>query len=135
MSKKKYPHKWVNIYPQGTKEGDEEQKFFIALARHPKYVWRSTSALTKESGLSSERVDEIIVKYYNKGMIFQNPKNEDQWGYWERCPSSFYDNKKNSIAKVDQESRIDSVFDIHFVRPEDCRGIFGSSTLHFECNS
>ena len=109
MSNRNHPPKWVNVYPQGTKEGDEEQKFFIALARHVKYVWRSTSALAKESGLTPERVDERIMKYYNKGMVFQNPKNEDQWGYWERCPSEFYDNSRSSIAKSDQNDRIDSV--------------------------
>ena len=25
MSKQKTPPKWINVYPQGTKEGDEEQ--------------------------------------------------------------------------------------------------------------
>ena len=107
MSEKNKPHKWVNIYPQGTETGDQEQKFFIALARHPKYAWRSVSTLSKESGLVSERGEEIIQKYYHKGMIFQNPKNEDQWGYWERLNPSFYDKNMPSVGVKDQNYRID----------------------------
>lgn len=98
------PKKWVDVYPQGTTEGNEEQKFFIALARHPKFCWRSVSALAKESGLSLQRVEEIIQKYYNKGMIFQNPKTEDQWAYWERVPDMVPNNK--SLVKKDQEKRL-----------------------------
>ena len=100
------PKKWINVYPQGTKEGDQEQKFFIALARHPKYDFRSVSALSKESGLNEDRVEEIIQKYYDKGMIFQNPKNEDQWGYWERC-TELLNADDTSISKQDKDDRID----------------------------
>lgn len=100
------PKKWINVYPQGTKEGDQEQKFFIALARHPKYDFRSVSALSKESGLNENRVEEIIQKYYDKGMIFQNPKNEDQWGYWERC-TELLNADDTSISKQDKDDRID----------------------------
>ena len=58
--------KWINVYPQGTKEGDEEQKFFISLARHPKYEWRSLAAVAKESGLDKKRVEQIIQKHLNQ---------------------------------------------------------------------
>ena len=102
------PKKWTQVYPQGTKAGDEEQKFFIALARHPKYDFRSTSAIAKETGLSKDRVEEIVSKYINKGMVFQNPKNEEQWGYWERCPQMLASNT-GSITKADQNKRIDGV--------------------------
>jgi len=98
------PKKWVNVYPQGTLEGNEEQQFFIALGRNPKYKWRSVSAIAKESGLSEKRVEEIISKYYSKGMVFQNPKNEDQWGYWERVPEMVVN--KKSISQTDKQSRI-----------------------------
>lgn len=101
------PKKWTDIYPQGTKEGDEEQRFFIALARNPKYAWRSVSALSKESNLTVERVEEIISKYYKKNMIFMNPKGEEQWGYWERIPKEMWDKDTKSIAQSDQKSRID----------------------------
>jgi hypothetical protein len=102
----KSPPKWVYVYPQGTKEGDEEQKFFIALARHPKYNWRSVSAIAAESGLTKKRVEEIISKYYKKSMVFQNPKNADQWGYWERVPDMLQDDD-STIVQKDQQKRID----------------------------
>lgn len=99
------PKKWTDVYPHGTKEGDEELKFFIALARNPKYQWRSTSAVAKEAGITKERTEEIINKYYKKGMVFQNPKNEDQWGYWERVPEMLPKIQK-SISQKDQDDRI-----------------------------
>lgn len=99
------PKKWTDVYPHGTKEGDEELKFFIALARNPKYQWRSTSAVAKEAGITKERTEEIINKYYKKGMVFQNPKNEDQWGYWERVPEMLPKMQK-SISQKDQDDRI-----------------------------
>lgn len=106
-NKKKYPPKWTEVYPHGTKTGDEEQEFFIALARNPKWQWRSTAQLAKESKLSKVRVEEIIMKYLKKGIIFQNPANEDQWGYWERVPEMLPKDKK-SITSEDQKNRIDN---------------------------
>jgi hypothetical protein len=106
MLMKRY-RKWINVYPQGTKEGDEEQRFFISLARHPKYEWRSMAAVAKESGLEKKRVEQIIQKYYKKGMVFQNPKNEDQWGYWERLDSALLNlDQSKSMAEKDHEQRI-----------------------------
>lgn len=102
----KKPRKWTEIYPQGTKTGDEEQRFFIALSRNPKYEWRSTAALAKEANLSEERTDEILSKYFKKGIVFQNPKNEDQWGYWERVPEML-PKDDSTVAKTDQKKRID----------------------------
>jgi hypothetical protein len=100
------PKKWTDVYPQGTKDGDEEQRFFIALARHKQYTWRSVASLVKESKLSKERVEQIIQKYYKKNMVFANPNSEDQWGYWERNPEMLNSDKK-SIAASDQKKRID----------------------------
>ncbi len=99
------PPRWTDIYPHGTKEGDEEQKFFIAIARNPKYQWRSVSAIARETGLDRERVEQIIEKYFRKNMIFQNPKNEDQWGYWERVPEML-PKTSSSLGKKDQDDRI-----------------------------
>jgi hypothetical protein len=107
-NKSKTPPKWVNVYPQGTKEGDEEQGFFIALARNVKWQWRSTASLAKEANLSKERVDEILNKYYKKGMVFQNPLNEDQWGYWERVPEML-PKEEISITQKDHNDRINKV--------------------------
>lgn len=106
MSNKNNPPKWTEVYPQGTKQGDEEQDLFIALARNPKWQWRSTAQLAKETGLSKERVEEILNKYRKKGMVFQNPSNEDQWGYWERVPEMLPKVKK-SLTAIDQKKRID----------------------------
>ena len=103
---KKKPKKWVQVYAVGTKTGDEEVRFFRSLARHPKYDWRSVAAISRESALTKERVEQILMKYHKLGMVFQNPANEDQWGYWERVPHMLPD-KEKSIAKQDQDSRID----------------------------
>jgi hypothetical protein len=74
---------WTDVYPQGSKEGDEEQGFFIAISRHLKWKWRSVAQLSKEANLSKQRVEEIIQKYHKRSMILQCPTNDDMWGYWE----------------------------------------------------
>jgi hypothetical protein len=104
----KKPQKWIDCFPQGTKTGDEEQAFFIAISRNPKYQWRSVAAIAKESGLIPERVEGIIQKYQKKGMVFNNPKNEDQWGYWERVPEMLPKDVK-TLSQQDQENRINKL--------------------------
>jgi hypothetical protein len=99
------PKKWTEVYPHGTKEGDEELKFFIALARNPKWTWRSVAALSKDTGLSKERIEEIIQKYEKQGIVIPNPKNEDQWGYWQRNLDCL-PQVQPSVAKKDQDDRI-----------------------------
>jgi hypothetical protein len=106
MKNKITPKKWTEVYPSGTKEGDEESRFFRVLARNPKYDWRSTAAIAKESNLSKKRVEEIILKYHKLGIIFQNPKNEDHWGYWERIPHMLPD-KTQSVCEKDKNNRIE----------------------------
>jgi hypothetical protein len=101
----KKPRNWTDVYPQGCKQGDEEQAFFIALSRNPKWQWRSTAAIAKEADLSKERVEELLMKYYKKGMVFQNPANEDQWGYWERVPEML-PKDDDSITDKDHKDRI-----------------------------
>lgn len=100
---KKTPPKWYDIYAQGTPHGNEEQKFFIAIARHPKYAWRSIASIAKETGLSKERIEEIIQKYYSEGMLFSH-ENGDKWAYWERVPELL--EEPVSITKQDQEERM-----------------------------
>lgn len=102
------PKKWTDVYPAGTKEGDEESRFFKSLARNSKYEWRSVAALAKESNLDKKRVEEILSKYFKLGMVFQNPKNEDHWGYWERVQDLLPDEKK-SIKQIDQDKRINKI--------------------------
>lgn len=105
MSKIK-PKKWTELYSVGTVSGNEEALFFKSLARHPKYTWRSVAALAKESGLSIERTNEIISKYSKINVIFQNPKNEDHWGYWERVPHMLPD-QHVSICEADKMKRVE----------------------------
>jgi len=104
------PPKWVNVYPQGTKEGDEEQLLFICLARNSKYEWRSVATIAKETSLSKERVEEILSKYYKHGMVFQSVKNEDLWAYWERVPNLVNGNP-DSISDKDKKGRIEEAMD------------------------
>lgn len=103
--KNKEPPKWSEVYPQGTKEGDEELKFWISISRNPKWAWRSTAAIAKESGLSKEKVEQIIQKYLKKGMVFNNPKNEDQWGYWENVKDQL-PKDKGTLDEQDKKDRI-----------------------------
>lgn len=100
------PKKWTDVYPQGTPEGDEEARFFKSLARHPKYDWRSTAAIAKESGLTQTKVEQIIAKYLKKSIVFQNPNNEEHWGYWERVPHMVPD-QYQSASDVDKNRRIE----------------------------
>lgn len=103
------PKKWTEVYPYGTKEGDEEAKFFRALARHSKYDYRSTSALIKATGLDRERIEEIIDKYtsrFDPALIYPHPSNEDHWGYWERCQDQLRSDNRN-ISQRDQDDRVD----------------------------
>lgn len=105
------PH-WYDVYPQGTKEGDEEAKFFKVLARDPQYKWRSTSAIASGAGLSKKRTEEIISKYVKKGLILQSTKNESNWAYWERVPKSLATRLDDrSIGQKDKDSRVDAFSD------------------------
>lgn len=102
------PKKWHDVYPYGTKEGEEEAQVFRSLSRNKKYDWRSTAAIVKTTGLSRERVEEIIDKYVNKfspSLIYSHPTNEDHWGYWERVPECLNKDTRN-ISKKDKDGRI-----------------------------
>ena len=96
--------KWSEVYPQGTKEGNEEQKLFIALVRDPKFSYKSTAMLVKETKLSIQRVEEILDKYVKMGLIFIHETNEEYWGYWERNLNRV--KKTSTLVKKDQDSRI-----------------------------
>lgn len=103
------PKKWTEVYPYGTKEGDEEARFFKELARHPKWDYRSTSQLIKSTGLSKERIEEIISKYaenYTPPLVYPHPSNDDHWGYWERCPDQVKTDYRG-ISRKDKDQRID----------------------------
>jgi hypothetical protein len=102
---KKTPPNWYDIYPQGTQQGDDEQKLFTSLARNGKWVWRSVGAIEKETNLDKEKIEKILYKYLKLGVVFQNPKNEDQWGYWANVPEML-NLKKKSINQEDIQNRI-----------------------------
>lgn len=99
------PKKWWQVYPQSTPTGNEEQRFFKALARHPKFDWRSVAAISADSGLPPKRVEEIIAKYFKLGIVLQNPKNEDHWGYWENH-KKLVPKPSSSIAEKDTKKRV-----------------------------
>jgi len=100
------PKKWSDIYPHGTKEGDEEFAFFVSLARNAKYVWRSTAGIANETNLTKERVEEIIQKYLKLNMVYQHPKNDDNWGYWARVPPEMLPKEHKSLVSKDQKQRM-----------------------------
>lgn len=103
------PKKWHEVYPYGTKEGDEEAKVFRALSRHQKYDYRSTGAIQQATGLSQQRIEEIIDKYmnhFNPPLIVAHPTNEDHWAYWERCPDQLKKDRRN-ISQKEQDRRVD----------------------------
>jgi hypothetical protein len=97
------PKCWWEVFPQGTRDGDEESRFFCALARHPDFKYRSVEKLSEEAQLSKSRVEDIISKYAPLGMILQNPKDPDQWGYWERVGAKKSD---KDLLEEDHEMRL-----------------------------
>lgn len=105
-NKKKWPPKWTQVYPRGTKAGDEEQDVFICLSRHHTWTFRSVAQIAKEANITKERAEEILYKYWQKNMVFQNPLNEDQWGYWERN-LDLVPEPETSITEEDHQNRIE----------------------------
>lgn len=104
MGKNSNPPNWVDVYAN-----DEEQLLFIALARNPKYEWRSVAHLSKEVGVSKERIEKMLNKYYKKGMVFQSSKNDSLWAYWERVPDLV--KKDNDVCNQDKKARIQTILD------------------------
>ncbi len=100
----KKPKKWTELYPRGTEEGSEEQRFFIALARDQKWAYKSTAMLIKETKLSHERVEEIIHKYHKLGLILQSETADNSWAYWERDIQRL--KEKKTLVQLDQDERI-----------------------------
>lgn len=95
--------KWWEIYPKGTQAGDEEKKFFVSIARHAQFKFRSVVAIATETGLTKTRTEEIVQKYWQAGMLFQNPKKPDQWGYWETIG---YDPNTKTLGVADADKAV-----------------------------
>ncbi len=105
------PKKWTEVYPYGTNEGAEEAKVFRALARHPKWSWRSVASIMSETGLTRQRVEEIINKYAKKcnpPLIYgKSASDGTNWAYWERVPEVL-EKDERKISTKDKDNRIDS---------------------------
>lgn len=95
------PRYWWSLFPQGTEEGDEESRFFCAIARNVN-KWSSIPYLANESKLSESRIEEIIAKYAPIGVLLQNTKDPDEWGYWERVGSKKAD---KNILQEEHDTR------------------------------
>lgn len=76
--------KWHEVFT-----GEEERVFFVGrdgrggLVRS-QYDFRSVEALAEETGLSVERVREIIAKHLQTGVIVPSPNRTDSFGYSHR---------------------------------------------------
>jgi hypothetical protein len=98
------PDYWTDVYPAGTREGDEESDFFIALSRDT-LVWRTTYQIAKATGLTEKRVEEIINKYLDLGLVFPHDRDDNKWAYWERVPE-LLPQETPSLGQKDQDDRI-----------------------------
>lgn len=102
--------KWWEVF-----SGDVEQRIFTGkdgksgLVRHHTYVWRSIDSLVKESGESRETVEKMINKYAKRGLILNNPKNAEQWGFWSRVAPDMAHQTDLSFSDEDKKKRIDKV--------------------------
>ena len=78
------PSRWNDVI-----EGPEERAFFIGqegvggLARSA-CDFLSAAELALTSGLSTERVQELIDKFTTKGLVVESPANPGHFGYFHR---------------------------------------------------
>lgn len=78
------PSRWNDVI-----DGAEERAFFIGkdgtggLARS-EADFLSVEVLAQSSGLSEERVGELIAKFTAKGLIVESPGEPGQFGYFHR---------------------------------------------------
>ena len=100
----KKPPYWTDVYAVGTKDGDDEYEFFVALSRDP-LVWRTTYQIAKTSGLSEKRVEEILDKYLRMGLVFAHEREDNKWAYWERVPDRL-ERVVKPLHLKDQDDRI-----------------------------
>lgn len=99
--------KWWQVYCN-----DEEKRFFVGkdgksgLVRNSQFEWRTTDSLSRESGLTKTKTEEIIAKYHKAGLVIQHSNDPEKWGYWEKV--STQDDKKTtkSVSDEDKEKRI-----------------------------
>lgn len=65
-------------------EQAEEHLVLNVLACHPVYCWRSIGAISKVARLPYERVEQIIAKCHEKGLVVPHTVSENVWGLYER---------------------------------------------------
>lgn len=96
----KFPPKWTDVY-----QGDEEQKFFVYLARGD-FIWRSVYSISRSTGLDEAEVESLINKYLKINVIIKHPDDDDQWAYWQRVSNIDKLLDKNSITEDNHSKRV-----------------------------
>lgn len=99
MSKGSQPQPWWEVY-----EGDEECRFFKALARSD-HDWRTTDGLAKAARLTTKRCEEIALKYHKQGLVRSHSTEAGKWQYWEKAVPK---KPKDPLVKENQKQRIDA---------------------------
>lgn len=95
------PKTWAEVY-----RNDDDRNVFVGkdgvsgLTRS-KFDWRTVDALSKESGLTKEKVEKILDYYNKKGICIQHA-NGEKWGYWENVGAN---KEPVDVVKVDQDER------------------------------
>ncbi len=63
--------------------------YMVILAlHHPKWHWRSSASISKESGADRHDVEIALEALMDSGQVVRNPMNEDQWGLKWRVKDS-----------------------------------------------
>ncbi len=54
----------------------ERRMFFDALAYHPKWKYRTIKAIADDTGIDEDRVKELMVEYFEKGLVEKQATGE-----------------------------------------------------------
>jgi hypothetical protein len=74
------------------------------LCRNLSYKYRTVEEIAHETQLTKIRVEEIIEKYFEMGLVVPNADDPDMWGYWERVGKK--EVEKKTIIEEDHSVRI-----------------------------
>lgn len=105
MAKSEESKEWYDNYCN-----DDELFFFVGRDKKSGLVrsdfdYRSVAALIKESGLTEQRVEQILNKYLKKGLVIQSTNKIDHYAYW-RLAKNQGGEKKKSLAQSDKDKRM-----------------------------
>lgn len=71
-------------------------------------TWRTITALVRESGLSQDKVEKIISKYYALGTVVKDEKKKDEntvhWGYFENV--NLVEDEQVSMGEADKQQKL-----------------------------